>query len=79
MRDEEILKENGWEIECFSPYEIRKEDGSFASGDAVYSVIHELRFLETREKIMFYKRAYESAFIDGDTFLNRVLEVLEAE
>lgn len=34
MSDEEILKEMGWTIECQSPFEIRHEDGSFASGQA---------------------------------------------
>ena len=31
MTNEDLLKENGWEVECESPFEIRHEDGSFAS------------------------------------------------
>lgn len=29
-----VLEENGWIIECESPFEIRHEDGSFATGKA---------------------------------------------
>ena len=43
MTDEELLKENGWEIECLSPFEIRHEDGSFATKSAAHSVLWELR------------------------------------
>ena len=32
----EILEEQGWTIECQSPFEIRHEDGSFASGAAAH-------------------------------------------
>ena len=34
MNKEEILEDNGWIIECESPFEIRHEDGSFATGQA---------------------------------------------
>lgn len=30
----QILEENGWDVECESPLEIRHSDGSFASGQA---------------------------------------------
>lgn len=41
--DEAILTKNGWEIECESPFEIRHEDGSFATGQAAQIVLEELR------------------------------------
>lgn len=31
---ESLMEKNGWCIECESPFEIRHEDGSFASGYA---------------------------------------------
>ncbi len=41
--DEEILAENGWSTECKSPFEIRHEDGSFASGQAAKLVLWDLK------------------------------------
>ena len=41
--DTEILEEAGWTIECESPFEIRHEDGSFATGMAARIVRDELR------------------------------------
>ncbi len=38
MSKEEILENEGWIIECESPYELRHVDGSFASGQAAYIV-----------------------------------------
>ena len=43
MTNEDLLKENGWTIECESPFEIRHEDGSFASMSAAHSVVEGLR------------------------------------
>lgn len=43
MSDNDILEENGWVIECESPFEIRHEDGSFASMQAVYIILHYLK------------------------------------
>lgn len=37
--DKELLKENGWTVECESPLEISHEDGSRATGQAVDHVI----------------------------------------
>lgn len=41
--DDEILNYYGWEVECGTPYEIRNNDGSFASGQAILYVIDGLR------------------------------------
>lgn len=43
MKTEEILKQAGWEIECQSPFEIRHQDGSFASGQAAILVAEECK------------------------------------
>jgi len=42
MNDNTILEHYGWTIECESPFEIRHEDGSFASGQAAYTVLIDL-------------------------------------
>lgn len=39
---EVLLKENGWEIECESPFEIRHKDGSFATNKAAHSIVEQL-------------------------------------
>jgi len=39
----EILEDNGWIIECESPFEIRHEDGSFATGQAANIVLYFLK------------------------------------
>lgn len=33
-----LLEAYGWFVECESPFEIRHEDGSFATGQAAYIV-----------------------------------------
>ena len=42
-KDEKLLGDNGWTIECESPFEISTMDGSFARGEAAWSVLSELR------------------------------------
>ena len=34
-----LLEENGWTVECESPFEIRYKDGSFATGEAATLVL----------------------------------------
>jgi len=42
--DLKLLEENGWEVECESPFEIRYEDGgAFASGMAADLVLWDLK------------------------------------
>lgn len=39
--DEKLLNDNGWEVESYSPFEIRTKDGgSFASGQGAYMVLY---------------------------------------
>jgi hypothetical protein len=77
MTNEELLKENGWEIECQSPFEIRHEDGSFASMNAAYSVVEELRLSAVMSSVLLIKDAYKAELIDKDTFATKMLDVLE--
>lgn len=42
VRDEKMLELNGWHVECYSPFEIRHEDGSFATGQAAHMVVANL-------------------------------------
>jgi len=41
--DIKLLEDNGWVVECESPFEIRTKDGSFASGEAAQIVLHDLK------------------------------------
>ena len=41
--DKKMLDKNGWTLECESPFEIRHEDGSFATGQAARIVMEHLR------------------------------------
>ena len=43
ITDNEILKAYGWTVECDSPFEIRHEDGSFASGHAAKMIVEYLK------------------------------------
>lgn len=39
-----LLNDNGWIIECESPFEISTKDGSFASGEAARIVLSNLKY-----------------------------------
>jgi len=41
--DVKILRDNGWFVECESPFEIRNQDGSFATNRAAEMVLDTLR------------------------------------
>ena len=61
-QEELILEEMGWTIECHSPFEIRHEDGSFASMQAAYMVVPEIieEWKEMQDDILS-KREIEKA------------------
>lgn len=40
--EENFLKKHGWTVECESPLEIKHEDGSIATGQAVQMIINYL-------------------------------------
>ena len=41
--DEDLLVFNGWHVECASPFEIRHEDGSFATKQAADLILSSLK------------------------------------
>ena len=43
MTDKEILEKAGWKIDCESPFEIRHDEGSIATGMAARIVADVLR------------------------------------
>ena len=47
--DIKLLEENGWIVECESPFEIRTKDGSFASGEAAQIVLDDLKYERANE------------------------------
>ena len=47
--DVELLKENGWEVECESPFEVRHVDGSFATGLAARIVLERMRWEDEKD------------------------------
>lgn len=54
LTDEAIFKHYGWEVECQSPFEIKHEDGSSASGQAAWLIknfLEEEFIKEKNEKI----------------------------
>ena len=48
--DEKLLNKYGWEIECESPFEIRHEDGSFATMQAAHTVLESIKEEEELEE-----------------------------
>lgn len=47
---ERLLSKHGWQTECNSPFEIRHQDGSFASEQAADAVLRELEAIEDAEE-----------------------------
>lgn len=43
LDDLALLQESGWTVECESPFEIRHDDGSFATENAAKAVVFSLR------------------------------------
>lgn len=66
-----------WEIECQSPFEIWHEDGSFASMNAAYSVVEELRLSAVMSSVLLIKDTYKAKLIDKNTFISKIINTLE--
>lgn len=77
MSNKDLLKENGWEIECESPFEIRHEDGSFASMNAAYIIVEELRLSDVMSSVLLIKDAYKAELINKDMFITKMIDLLE--
>lgn len=71
-----LLKDNGWEVECESPLEIRHEDGGFASLYAAQCIVNELQLEKQMRKLHKAKKAYLKQKIDRDAFIKKILKVL---
>ena len=52
--DEALLNANGWEVECWSPFEIRTKDGSFASQEAAHTVLASLKYDVTPSVVLTF-------------------------
>lgn len=50
-KDIGLLAKYGWVVECESPFEIRCEDGSFATLGAAVIVLEYLEYLENWEQV----------------------------
>lgn len=44
LSDEDLLGNYGWNIECENPFEIRHVDGSFATLNAAWNIVNDLRY-----------------------------------
>lgn len=55
MKDKEILEQNGWFIECQSPFEIRHIDGDVATGQAARIVLDSLEKEFNPNKVISFR------------------------
>lgn len=61
---EEILNKNGWTVECSSPFEIRHDDGSFATGQAANLIFRSI-VEENSSESNVVDRLIEHGFPEG--------------
>lgn len=55
MKDKEILEQNGWFIECESPFEIRHIDGDVATGQAAKIVVDSFKEEFNPNKVISFR------------------------
>jgi hypothetical protein len=60
--DEKLLEDNGWEVECESPFEISTKDGCFARGQAANIILNDMKY-ETIQG--FSKQDMKDSFFAG--------------
>lgn len=77
-KDVELLEANGWEVECLSPFEIRHEDGSFATLNAAKIVLEMLRADKPERRVVTMEHTcygcpdvYEGVLDTGESFYIR--------
>lgn len=75
--NEELLKENGWTIECESPFEIKHEDGSFATMNAAYTIVNLLTHKGFIDNIILIRDAYNAKLINEDVFILKMIELID--
>ena len=77
MDDKKILEENGWKVECESPFEISTKDGSFATNEAASMVAECLNLTVLYNRLHLIKDAYKADLIDKDTFVSKIISTIE--
>lgn len=73
MNIDEILKDEGWTVECESPFEIRHIDGSFVSGLGAVHLVESLR----EERTTYRFITYGAKNLDGTSNYNYWNEVID--
>ena len=77
--DEKLLEENGWVVECESPFEIRHtETGSFASLWAASAVVDDMKQSTKLERLWLIMESFEGGLIDNDKFIEEVCKALKS-
>jgi hypothetical protein len=46
-KDEKLLEKYGWTVECYSPFEVSRKDGSFAKHEGAQYMLEGLRMEDT--------------------------------
>ena len=62
---EELCEKYGWTMECYSPLELRHNDGSFASGQAANLVYLDLQEEERNKKYPTEREHEKAVYLDG--------------
>lgn len=78
-----LLKTAGWAAECQSPFEIRHEDGSFATGQAAQFVVQTLaddgRLAAMTRALTVIEGAAALAKQAGDGYANKLWVSVQSE
>ena len=77
--NEAVLSIHGWTIECEHPFELRHEDGSFATGQAATLVIQSVTQSRYQKLDSFQRMAQSTAHLKDlsemvDTWVSRVIK-----
>jgi len=72
---DEILKDEGWTVECESPFEVRNRDGSFASGQGASYVVEGLREERTVYRFITYGAKLFDSASGAYHYWNQVIDI----
>lgn len=72
--DFELLKVNGWEIECESPFEISRDE-SFGRLDAAEAVINELKLMDKAHKVRKTIKKLKKGKISQTEFIEKIIKI----
>lgn len=76
MDRDKLLEKNGWTIECQSPFEIRHYDGSFATMNAAYAIVENLRNSSILEEMSALRDAFKFKLITEKVFTDRMMKII---